>query len=185
MRALTLFISIIFMGKMSIKIHKTMQPSAFYEFSLGCHRVHGARLISHCLKFLEETECSHIIHWQQQWQHTMIAATSSFDFQRESHFYLLLSVVCTAHGTNITQNECAFHLCPMWLLHITPPSAHNQKWNRDWDTNWANKCKLQTSNVDVLNRTHRILYIASNKLFTNSIKSDFFSFLLSVIALFA
>lgn len=72
---------------------------------------------------------------------TMIAATSSFDFQRESHFYLLLSVVCTAHGTNITQNECAFHLFPMWILHITLPSAHNQKWNRDWDTNWANKCK--------------------------------------------
>lgn len=125
---------------------------------------------------LRRLSAPHIIHWQQQWQHTMIAATSSFDFQRESHFYLLLSVVCTAHGTNITQNECAFHLCPMWLLHITPPSAHNQKWNRDWDTNWANKCKLQTSNVDVLNRTHRILYIASNKLFTNSIKSDFFFF---------
>lgn len=142
MRALTLFISIIFMGKMSIKIHKTMQPSAFYEFSFGiCHRVHGARLISHWLEIPRGDRVLTHHTLTTTMTTTMIAATSSFDFQRESHFYLLLSVVCTAHGTNITQNECAFHLCPMWLLHITLPNAHNQKWNRDWDTNWANKCK--------------------------------------------
>lgn len=135
-RALTLFISIIFMGKMSIKIHKTMQPGAFYEFIVFCcWCIFGARVSSYTVQYgmlLLHRDVHFIIRianerWYERGARQTCIDSGSFDFQRE--IPILFAVVCRVHthGTNVIQNECAFQLCSMLHCHNTVDrSAHRE-----------------------------------------------------------